>query len=152
MIVSVVVISRAILPPLDLFNPVYGSPRGAITSISKDTQSQDFVGVYLQDQIALADNLKVLLGGRLDWATQDTNDLIALVKTNQSDQAFSPRAGIVYQPIQAISLYASYSKSFNPNGGTDIHNNPFQPERGTQYEVGLKADVSKRVSATLALF
>ncbi|MDF5722572.1 MAG: TonB-dependent siderophore receptor [Rhizonema sp. PD37] len=140
------------IAPLDLFNPVYGSPREAITATLRDTQFQNFVGVYLQDQIALADNLKVLLGGRLDWATQDTNDLIAQVKTNQLDQAFSPRVGIVYQPIQPISLYASYSKSFNLNSGTDVNNNPFQPERGTQYEVGIKADLSKQLSATLALF
>ncbi|MEH1834444.1 MAG: TonB-dependent siderophore receptor [Nostoc sp.] len=138
--------------PLDLFNPVYGSPRGAVEDRGNSTQSGGFVGVYLQDQIALADNLKLVLGGRYDWANQDSKDLITDTKTSQSDEAFSPRVGIVYQPIQPISLYASYSRSFNPNSGTDANGNLFDPESGTQYEVGIKGDLSNKLSATLALF
>ncbi|MEH2180742.1 TonB-dependent siderophore receptor [Nostoc sp.] len=138
--------------PLDLFNPVYGSPRGAVENRGNSTQSGGFVGVYLQDQIAFADNLKLVLGGRYDWANQDSNDLIADTKTSQSDQAFSPRVGIVYQPLPPISLYASYSRSFNPNSGTDANGNLFDPESGTQYEVGIKGDLSNKLSATLALF
>ncbi|MEH2392109.1 MAG: TonB-dependent siderophore receptor [Nostoc sp.] len=138
--------------PLDLFNPVYGSPRGAVEDRGNSTQSSGFVGVYLQDQIALADNLKLVLGGRYDWANQESKDLIADTNTSQSDQAFSPRVGIVYQPIQPISLYASYSRSFNPNSGTNANGNLFDPESGTQYEVGIKGDLSNKLSATLALF
>ncbi len=138
--------------PLDLFNPVYGSPRGAVEDRGNSTQSSGFVGVYLQDQIALVDNLKLVLGGRYDWANQDSKDLLTDTKTSQSDEAFSPRVGIVYQPIQPISLYASYSRSFNPNSGTDANGNLFDPESGTQYEVGIKGDLSNKLSATLALF
>ncbi|MEH2084598.1 MAG: TonB-dependent siderophore receptor [Nostoc sp.] len=138
--------------PLDLFNPVYGSPRGAVDNRGNSTQSSGFVGVYLQDQIALVDNLKLVLGGRYDWANQDSKDLLADTKTSQSDEAFSPRVGIVYQPIEPISLYASYSRSFNPNSGTDANGNLFEPETGTQYEVGIKGDLSNKLSATLALF
>ncbi|MEH2014482.1 MAG: TonB-dependent receptor [Nostoc sp.] len=35
---------------------------------------------------------------------------------DQEDTAFSPRIGIVYQPIQPVSLYASYSRSFQSSG------------------------------------
>lgn len=131
---------------------MYGSPRGAVENRGNSTESGGFVGVYLQDQIALADNLKLVLGGRYDWANQDSKDLIADTTTSQSDDAFSPRVGIVYQPIQPISLYASYSRSFNPSSGTDANGNLFEPETGTQYEVGIKGDLSNKLSATLALF
>ncbi|RUR75791.1 hypothetical protein PCC6912_46880 [Chlorogloeopsis fritschii PCC 6912] len=60
--------------------------------------------------------------------------------------------GIVYQPIQPISLYASYSRSFAPSIGRLIDGEQFQPERGTQYEVGVKADINNRLSATLAFY
>jgi len=58
--------------------------------------------------------------------------------------------GIVYQPIEPISLYASYSRSFQ---ATSIFSpaEP-EPERGEQYEVGVKADLSDQLSATLAFF
>ncbi|WP_316437103.1 TonB-dependent receptor domain-containing protein [Leptolyngbya sp. NK1-12] len=59
---------------------------------------------------------------------------------------------MVYQPIQPISLYASYSRSFTPVTGRSFEGDLFEPERGTQYEVGVKADVNDRLSATLALY
>ncbi|MHC5828328.1 MAG: TonB-dependent siderophore receptor, partial [Nostoc sp.] len=71
---------------------------------------------------------------------------------NQSGNAFSPRLGIVYQPIPPISLYASYARSFNPQIGTALDGSFFQPSVGTQYEVGVKADLNQNISTTLAFF
>ncbi|MEJ1936186.1 TonB-dependent receptor, partial [Nostoc sp. NIES-2111] len=70
----------------------------------------------------------------------------------QQDEVFSPRIGIVYQPIKPISLYASYSRSFQQVIGTGLDNRLFEPERGTQYEVGIKADLTDRLSSTLAFY
>ncbi|MEH1764957.1 MAG: TonB-dependent siderophore receptor [Nostoc sp.] len=142
-----------VTPAIDIFNPVYGlATRGAITTRIKTSLSQNIFGVYLQDQIALTDNLKVLLGGRVDVVNQQSINRISNVTTTISDAVFSPRVGIVYQPIQPISLYASYSQSFNPVSGTDANGNSFIPERGTQYEVGMKAELSRKIAATLAFF
>ncbi|MEH2273819.1 MAG: TonB-dependent siderophore receptor [Nostoc sp.] len=145
------------LAPLDLFNPVYGSDRGSLTSGNRTFNKNDAVGVYAQDQISLTDNLKLVLGGRFDYVDSkaiSTNILTNLTTTTyQSDTAFTPRVGIVYQPIKPISLYASYSQSFTQNVGTDINGSAFKPSHGTQYEVGVKADLlSDKLSATLALF
>lgn len=49
-------------------------------------------------------------------------------------------------------MYASYSRAFNPVTGTAFDGSAFQPERGTQYEVGVKADLNDRLSATLAFY
>ncbi|MBF2007445.1 MAG: TonB-dependent siderophore receptor [Chlorogloeopsis fritschii C42_A2020_084] len=139
------------LAPLDLFNPVYGQPLGAGDPL-KSLQNNDALGIYLQDQITLADNLKFLIGGRFDIRSSKLEDEIAASVTFQQDEAFSPRLGIVYQPIPPISLYASYSRSFQQVTGTTFDNRLFQPERGTQYEIGIKADLTDRLSATLALY
>ncbi len=138
---------------IDIFNPVYGQPAGAFTFESSDVSTTDSLGIYLQDQISITKNLKVLLGGRFDVVEQRNEDFLTGTQNSQSDSAFSPRIGIVYQPIPAISLYASYISSFTPTSGSSA--NPetvFDPERGNQYEVGVKADLNDRIFATLALY
>ncbi|MHC5747667.1 MAG: TonB-dependent siderophore receptor [Nostoc sp.] len=138
--------------PINLFNPVYGQPIGDITSSYDSFSTIDTLGIYVQDQITLAENLKLLLGVRFDTFSQTDEDRLANTETSQSGNAFSPRVGIVYQPVKPISLYASYSRSFTPTVGTSFDDGVFQPERGTQYEVGVKADLNDRFSATLALY
>ncbi|WP_236738923.1 TonB-dependent siderophore receptor [Chroogloeocystis siderophila] len=141
------------LSPIDIFNPVYSSNnvREIIAEFPTSSTNTDQYGVYIQDQIRLLDNLKFLLGGRFDWVEQRTKEEGELTGS-QSDDAFSPRVGIVYQPIEPISLYASYSRSFKQVTGTGLDNRLFEPERGTQYEFGVKADLSDRLAATLAYF
>ncbi|RUR74835.1 TonB-dependent siderophore receptor [Chlorogloeopsis fritschii PCC 9212] len=139
--------------PVDIFNPVYDQ-RVVPTGIPNSSRfiTRDTLGIYLQDQITLAENLKLLLGGRVDFFEERTTNRLTNVETNQSDTAFSPRVGIVYQPIQPISLYASFARSFTPTIGTSATGEAFQPERGTQYEVGIKADLTSKLSTTLAFY
>lgn len=145
------------LAPIDLFNPVYGSNRGSLITSTNTDDTNDALGIYAQDQISLADNLKLVLGGRFDWVETKsivTNYITSLsTTTSQADSAFTPRVGIVYQPIKPVSFYASYSRSFTQNvGGGFSRGDIFEPSRGTQYEVGVKADFGDKLSATLALF
>lgn len=84
--------------------------------------------------------------------TQTAENRVVNPEQKRSDNAFSPRAGIFYQPIPAISLYASYSRTFNLVTGTAFDGCAFQPEHGTQYEVGIKADLNDRLSVTLAFY
>ena len=141
------------LTPIDLFNPVYGQLRGAIIAeYPREPDTLDMLGIYLQDQIDLAPNFKLLLGGRFDIANQRT-DFADGTTSSQQDEAFSPRVGLVYQPNDALSLYASYSRSFLQNIGSVFNNTLFEPERGTQYEVGLKSDwLNRKLSTTLAFY
>ncbi|GJD15216.1 ferrichrome iron receptor [Rivularia sp. IAM M-261] len=139
--------------PVDIFNPVFNQTvvsTGIRTTDSFTTR--DTLGIYLQDQIKFTDNLKLLLGGRVDIFEERANNRFTNVERSQSDTAFSPRVGIVYQPIPPISLYASFARSFTPTIGTSANGDAFVPERGTQYEVGIKADVNDRLSATLAFY
>ncbi|MFL9694749.1 TonB-dependent receptor domain-containing protein, partial [Aeromonas veronii] len=64
-----------------------------------------------------------------------------------SNHSLSPRAGLVWNPIEEHSFYLSYSKSFMPNGGgvTGLNqigdkNNTLDPELTRQYETGVKSD------------
>ncbi|NEU76145.1 TonB-dependent receptor [Hassallia byssoidea VB512170] len=143
--------------PIDIFNPVYGQakiPGAAVTFESSDRALTNSLGIYLQDQVTLTDGLKLLLGVRFDTFDRKYEEFITNTESSGSDSAFSPRFGIVYQPIPAISLYASYTSSFTPPGGTFFFgvDSTLESERGNQYEVGVKADLNDRLSATLALF
>ncbi|MBD2515143.1 TonB-dependent receptor [Nostoc sp. FACHB-973] len=141
---------------IDIFNPVYGQPIGEpFTTDDREKVQTDSLGVYLQDQIALTDSLKLLLGVRFDTFEQKFEDFTAGSETSQSDSAFSPRFGIVYQPIPAVSLYASYTSSFTPARGTIFFSNfdgLLDPGRANQYEVGVKADLNNQLLATLAFY
>ncbi|MBD2360313.1 TonB-dependent siderophore receptor [Anabaena minutissima FACHB-250] len=145
-------------PSIDVFNPVYNAiPRPsleALTNVVRNNQNtSDSLGIFLQDQIALADNLKFLVGGRLDIVDQKSRNFLNDSESSQYDTAITPRLGIVYQPIQPISLYASYSQSFQPNFGTSVDGSVLEPERGTQYEVGVKSEfLDGRLAATLAAY
>jgi iron complex outermembrane recepter protein len=140
--------------PIDLFNPVYSAEILDEQTFppSNTTALTNSLGIYIQDQITVTDNLKFLLGGRFDTFEQTDKDLLANTETSQSGSAFSPRLGIVYQPIEPISLYASYSRSFTPTIGRSADNEPFKPGRGTQYEIGVKADINDKLSTTLAFY
>lgn len=106
-------------------------------------------GAYVQDLVSLSTKFKVLLGIR--WSLQDakpatTTDLVTNATTTgatKTDKAFSPRAGIVYQPNTNTSLFASYANSFSVNNGTDVYGNVLAPSIIDQYEVGIKNDLIK---------
>lgn len=137
-------------PKIDIFNPTYGLITYPKTLESFGSASiSNTQGIYLQDQVTLLPNLKLLLGGRYDFINNGTQEIDSIFY----DEAFSPRVGIVYQPIEPISLYASYSRSFEPNDAQTVNKQFIEPSRSTQYEVGVKAELfDKRLSATLAAY
>ena len=152
---------RTAAPGINLFNPVYGAPlpTSFVDTASRGGIYTDTTAIYLQDQVTLLSNLKLLVGGRYDFVSYndrniDLNNNGALLSTdNFYDEAFSPRVGLVYQPIKPISLYASYSESFAPNNTLSASLVALPPSRGTQYEAGIKTEVfDGKLSATLAAY
>ncbi|NJN05043.1 MAG: TonB-dependent receptor [Leptolyngbyaceae cyanobacterium RM1_1_2] len=140
-------------PRLDVLDPNYNVPRpdNFVPAFRDDNFSTRY-GIYLQDQIDLLDNLKFLIGGRVDWISQRT-EVPDEPTQSQNDSAFSPRVGLVYQPSDTISLYTSFSQSFVPTFGSNPDGSVFEPSRGTQYEVGIKTDIIENVlSATLSAY
>jgi iron complex outermembrane receptor protein len=144
--------------PLNIFEPDYGQPLTTFDSDPFNTFTTQTIGIYLQDQITLLPNLKLLLGGRYDFVNADFEFINSfrngtpIAEEEYYDDAFSPRIGIVYQPIEPVSLYASYSRSFVPNQVTDANNAFIEPTRGTQYEAGIRAELGDRLTANLAAY
>lgn len=140
---------------IDLFNPDYNRVRIPVLRPAPQNDRDYIVrllGIYIQNQIELLENLKLVVGGRYDGYRQDElRPSTPSLSDRQQGSAFSPRVGIVYQPSKAVSLYANYARSFQPQIGQSLDGEAFVPERGTQYEVGIKVDLIRdRLSATLA--
>ena len=142
------------LAPIDIFDPIFSPDSVGDVVVSQDLFTRtDSIGFYLQDQISLTDDLILALGGRFDIAGVKTEDAIAQTDEFQQDEAFSPRIGLVYQPTDDLSLYTSFTRSFTPQAGQTFNGDMFEPERGTQYEVGVKANLlGDQLFATLAFF
>lgn len=144
-------------PSLDLFDPTYFNTFSSSLPFNRFDFQDNRVGVYVQDQVTLLHNLKLLAGVRFDYASQDTRftDGESGERTTESrdDTAFSPRVGIVYQPIRPLGLYANFSESFEPQPGNTAGGTPFDPETGRQYEVGVKGEfLDRRLSVLLAFY
>ncbi|GAB3458374.1 TonB-dependent siderophore receptor [Massilia terrae] len=142
-----------------LFNPVLPVLSKVVTA----APSTDNLGimktesVYVQDLVALSDEWKALAGVRYDRFEQRTEERRpGQPNLARTDTGASPRVGLVYQPTQEQSWYASFSKSFQPSGEAfplATSNAQIAPEKTTNEEVGGKFDLfGGAVTATGSLF
>jgi iron complex outermembrane receptor protein len=117
-------------------------------------------GLYIQDQIDFSSKLKALLGLRCDTYAYtstliDDDPTVSDTRDTSEASILLPRLGLVYLPHPAVSLYASYSQGFQPQYSNlpGDAGGPFDPEKGSQYEVGVKAELLKgRLVPTLAFY
>jgi iron complex outermembrane receptor protein len=131
---------------LDFNNPVYGQSIPDLRALQLPAaQTISQTGLYLQDQLKF-DNFVFVLGGRYDWSDIDTSDAaLAPYKFAAKDEAFSWRAGLLYNFDNGLAPYASYSTSFEPTPSLGLDRSttpptavPLEPVEGEQYEVGIK--------------
>jgi iron complex outermembrane receptor protein len=126
------------LPDLNIFNPVYGV--SFIPPVFDDTRltgNSSQVGVYGQDQIKLG-RLTVVLGGRGDFARTSQYEQVKDITSKQDDNAFSGRAGAIYNLDGGFAPYYNFAQSFIPQIGADRNGQGFKPLTGTQNEIGIK--------------
>lgn len=128
-------------PSVDLFNPTYASgelgERVPYTWSSKQRNEQ--IGLYIQNQMKVADKWVLLLGGRQDWTENERSPYFGPTNwSRNTDNAFTGRIGGVYLADNGLAPFISYSQSFEPTNGTDRDGNRFEPTRGEQYELGVR--------------
>jgi catecholate siderophore receptor len=112
---------------------------------------------YLQDQIALGDHWQAIVGLRHDdFEVELRNNRNGQLLRSQ-DGLLSPRAGLVFKPVDAVSLYASYSMSYLPRAGEQLASltattAALDPESFRNRELGAKWDIRPDLAATLAVY
>jgi len=124
---------------------------------SRTTSDIEVTSFYIQDQIDVSDNLVILLGGRLDQFDITVDDLKAGTSQSREDDEFSPRAGIIYKPMENVSWYVSYSESFLPRSGEQYKkltasSAALDPDVYESTEIGVNYDLTPDVSLRVSYF
>lgn len=104
------------------------------------------LGAYVQDQVEITPELKVLAGLRYNnyfrryYAENRDGTVLANEKPLRTEN-FSPRLGLVYQPVKSLSVYLDYNEGFSPiYSNNAVNGGPFDPETSKQYELGAKGE------------
>ena len=146
---------RASIDSIDILDPVYGAEPGVFEPSFAEEYGTDNIGVYLQDFVEFSSKIKFLAGVRLDWSNSTYKDTQEdSFDFEESNFAASPRLGIVYQPIDSTSLYASWTNSFRPEFFGRVRSGDLpEPSTGEQFEIGVKQEFfDGKASATLAFY
>lgn len=144
---------------VNVYNPNYYQFENIYQRPNFIVNGAKWTGVYAQDMISFFDDkVHVLLGGRYDWAETTTSRmrsspyLASATYWSSYDKGFSPRVGVVYQPLPWLSLYGNFTQSLGANQVTTL-NETLPPQRGEQFEGGVKAELlDKRLLLTMAYF
>jgi iron complex outermembrane receptor protein len=129
-------------PNINILQPVLneGIPEVIKSGTDRVTDLWNY-GAYLQDVIHLNDQWIVMAGLRYDKQDVDFIEQNSQSLNDQQSDAVVPMAGVVFKASSTFSVYASYGESFDPNNveRSDEEEQSFDPERGEQFELGLKA-------------
>jgi catecholate siderophore receptor len=142
---------------VSIASPVtFAVPAFNVPNQNNDVQV-DLAAVYLQDQIALSDQVQLIAGVRLDRFDISFDNHLTATRFERDDDLVSPRLGVVYRPRDPLSLYASYSVSYLPSSGDqfsslDATSAALEPEEFENLEVGVKWDVAPELALTAAVY
>ncbi|WP_261885944.1 TonB-dependent siderophore receptor [Vibrio pomeroyi] len=134
-------------PLFDVFNPSYSNNVTLLDSTFSVVDESDRqttktknnqLGLYLQDQMMIADKWAVQIGVRYDDSQNKTHNTTTGKKTKVDNEEWTTNLGVAYLMDNGFTPYVSYAQSFNPIIELDVNGEPAKPERGEQYEVGLK--------------
>ena len=145
--------TAAPLPNVPLSNTVRNANFAAApVAIDRNAESTVVAG-YFQDQVGLANHWKAVVGARLDRFGVSVDDHLPTGSDlSRTDTKLSPRAGLIYQPTDHASIYASYSYTFLPSGqtlGLTPTTAQVGPENAKNYEVGVKLERAERTARRL---
>lgn len=143
----------------NIFSWVKDTPKPEYRNTGKGNGDEHQYSAYLSTRLRLTDTTTLLIGSRLtDWK-KDSESLsyASGVKTKTSLQengVFTPYLGVVQELDDTWSVYASYTKIFQPQDSlVSQYVTAPPPEEGTSYEAGVKASFNEsRLNSSLALF
>lgn len=163
-----------ILPAMNISNPnhIYTGPINFIRTAFTDSEVSNHA-FYLFDRVEVNDQWEINGGVRVEH--NEGSAVLGAIATpypappaqpvvtlsgpfrNEAD-LLSYRLGVVYQPMEALSLYAAFGNSETPsqatvNGACTAATCNVEPENGRTYEIGAKWDTfGGRLSLTAAVF
>jgi iron complex outermembrane receptor protein len=156
----------------DLHENFYSDLTDRLGGIAVTTygQSANSVGVFAQGNYQISDQFKVTLGVREDHETRELKDLNTAFLPGVPSLAGGALGGSItsnlpsgkfeldYTPIADTLIYGSISRGVK-SGGFTAHNtlsapaaDPFEPEKLTAYEIGVKSDLTHTLRVNASAF
>lgn len=151
--------AQFIAGPSNIFNPVELPFPEAKAGQSVEALVFTQKAAFITDFIKVSEKLELLAAVRFtEQQNRDVFNDSGTLQESYRDNIFSPNFGIIYKPLENLSVYSSYATGVTnglqipsdaANFGTDIFLDPVET---AQFEVGFKADLFKRVLLTGAYF
>jgi catecholate siderophore receptor len=115
------------------------------------------LSVYGQSQLFLSDQWQAVVGLRYERFDVDFFNRRTSESLSRIDDMVSPRVGLVFKPIEPVTLYTSYSVSALPSSGDQfaslsVTTETLEPEKFKNYEIGAKWDLLDRVALAAAAY
>ncbi len=129
---------------------------------ARNTGVAKVAALYAQDQIEFSPKWSAIVGLRYDQFDVDFTDLRTGVSAqnrqlSSSDKLWSPRVGVVFKPVENLSLYASYGVTYLPRSGEQLGSLAFNSqsldaEEFENTEIGAKWELRPGLTAEAAAF
>ena len=137
-------------------NPIYTGDVLFTPNRQNDSQA-DIAAFYLQDQIEFSPKWMAVVGLRHDRFKIDMTDISGGQRLHSNDSMWSPRAGLIFKPRADMSIYGSYSMTFQPRAGEQLTSlssstAALEPEKFVNKELGWKWEVSDSISLSVAAY
>lgn len=122
-------------------------------------------GIYVQNETALTENIELTLGLRYDDVQFDvTDNYLSDARDDSGSLSFdelTPRVSLLWSPIQAVNVYATYSTSFETPTTTELRptsanaagfNTGLDAQTADNYEIGVKGLLPGQISYDVAIY
>jgi catecholate siderophore receptor len=118
----------------------------------------DLMAVLLQNQISITPTIDAVLGVRWDSFDLAFDDYRAGTRDfSRRDTFVSPKVGLVWEPIDGVSVYGGWSKAYLPQSGEQFSSlsaslSALEPERFENTEVGIRWQPSTSLLLSAAVY
>jgi catecholate siderophore receptor len=121
--------------------PVLPAGYYAVTRTADNFYTAHTIGLYAQDVVEFVPSWKAVVGARFDRFSAEYDRPAPAGNLSRTDSVLSTRVGLLYQPDDDVSYYASYGTSFNPSAelyALDDRGANTPPEKSRNLEAGVK--------------
>ncbi|CEN55366.1 TonB-dependent receptor [Candidatus Methylopumilus turicensis] len=149
--------SERISSSVSALSPTYTLPISLSNTSRNQASEIDIFALYVQDQIKISEQWEAIVGVRHDQLKTNYDNIKTSQTFDVTDSLVSPRAGLIFKPLENLSVYGSYSLSYVPRAGDQLISltattKSLQPEKFINKELGAKYDITPQLSLTAAIY
>ena len=113
--------------------------------------------IYVQEQLSIGQRIHAIAGVRGEQFSIDFRNHRAPQRLSRTDVMISPRVGLTFKPVTAMSFYGTFSVSHLPGSGDQFSSltpttQTLEPEQFQNREVGFKWDIRPELSLSSAIY